>query len=144
MRAAVIVFPGSNCDRDAKIALEFATGFPADMVWHSDHNLPKVDLIVIPGGFSYGDYLRVGCMAGQSPIINEVKKHAEAGVCVLGGVRTAATPVVLSRRMLFIYFFGHVHVEHNFCLLLATWFWPPSWAVAVHACAHLARLGFRI
>ena len=84
MRAAVIVFPGSNCDRDAKIALEFATGFPADMVWHSDHNLPKVDLIVIPGGFSYGDYLRGGAMAAHSPIMREVKVAAEAGIPVLG------------------------------------------------------------
>ena len=84
MRAAVIVFPGSNCDRDAKIALEFATGFPADMVWHSDHNLPKVDLIVIPGGFSYGDYLRGGAMAAHSPIMREVKVAAESGIPVLG------------------------------------------------------------
>ena len=84
MRAAVIVFPGSNCDRDAKIALEFATGFPADMVLHSDHNLPKVDLIVIPGGFSYGDYLRGGAMAAHSPIMREVKVAAEGGIPVLG------------------------------------------------------------
>ena len=84
MRAAVIVFPGSNCDRDAKIALESATGIPADMVWHSDHDLPKVDLIVIPGGFSYGDYLRGGAMAAHSPIMREVKSAAEGGTPVLG------------------------------------------------------------
>ena len=69
MKAAVIVFPGSNCDRDAKVALETTTGQPVNMVWHGDNELPKVDLIVVPGGFSYGDYLRCGAMAAHSPIM---------------------------------------------------------------------------
>ena len=84
MRVAVIVFPGSNCDRDAKVALETATGQPVDMVWHGDHNLPKVDLIVVPGGFSYGDYLRAGAMAAKSPAMVETVARARAGVPVLG------------------------------------------------------------
>ncbi len=84
MKAAVIVFPGSNCDRDAKVALEIASGIPTDMVWHSDRDLPNVDLIVIPGGFSYGDYLRSGAMAAHSPIMREVKSAAERGTPVLG------------------------------------------------------------
>ena len=84
MRAAIIVFPGSNCDRDAKVALETTTRQPVDMVWHGDHDLPKVDLIVVPGGFSYGDYLRCGAMAAHSPIMREVKKAADKGVPTLG------------------------------------------------------------
>jgi len=84
VKAAVIVFPGSNCDRDAKIALETATSQPVDMVWHGQHNLPKVDLVVIPGGFSYGDYLRSGAMAAHSPIMRDVKTAAEGGMPVLG------------------------------------------------------------
>jgi phosphoribosylformylglycinamidine synthase I len=84
VRVAVIVFPGSNCDRDAKVALETATGQPVDMVWHGDHNLPKVDLIVVPGGFSYGDYLRCGAMAAHSPIMRDIKEAVGKGVPALG------------------------------------------------------------
>tara|TARA_B100000676_G_scaffold311856_1_gene383420 strand:- start:252 stop:941 length:690 start_codon:yes stop_codon:yes gene_type:complete len=84
VKAAVIVFPGSNCDRDAKVALEIASGIPTEMVWHRDRDLPNVDLIVIPGGFSYGDYLRSGAMAAHSPIMREVKSAAERGTPVLG------------------------------------------------------------
>jgi phosphoribosylformylglycinamidine synthase len=84
VKAAVIVFPGSNCDRDAAVALEQSTGAPAKMVWHRDTELPKVDLIVVPGGFSYGDYLRCGAMAAHSPIMREVKKAADKGARVLG------------------------------------------------------------
>ena len=84
MKAAVIVFPGSNCDRDVAVALRRATGTPPVMVWHRDTALPDPDLIVIPGGFSYGDYLRAGAMAAHSPIMQEVKARAEAGVAVLG------------------------------------------------------------
>ena len=70
MSAAVIVFPGSNCDRDCKVAVERSTGEPVSMVWHADTELPQgLDLIVIPGGFSYGDYLRCGAMAAQSPVM---------------------------------------------------------------------------
>lgn len=84
MKSAVIVFPGSNCDRDAAVALKNATGQAPVMVWHGDSELPKVDLIVVPGGFSYGDYLRAGAMAGNSPVMREVVAHAKSGGPVLG------------------------------------------------------------
>ena len=85
MKAAVIVFPGSNCDRDCKVAIERSTGAHVDMVWHGDTALPDgVDLIVLPGGFSYGDYLRCGAMASLSPIMAEVKAAAERGVATVG------------------------------------------------------------
>jgi phosphoribosylformylglycinamidine synthase subunit PurQ / glutaminase len=84
MKAAVIVFPGSNCDRDAAVALQAATGAAPAMVWHGDAELPKSDLIVLPGGFSYGDYLRSGAMAAHSPVMREVVKRARAGTPVLG------------------------------------------------------------
>ena len=83
MRSSVIVFPGSNCDRDIAVALE-KMQFKNQMVWHKESNLPKSDLIVIPGGFSYGDYLRSGAIAGKSLIIDEVKKAASRGCLVLG------------------------------------------------------------
>ncbi|MGD2131207.1 MAG: phosphoribosylformylglycinamidine synthase subunit PurQ [Maricaulaceae bacterium] len=85
MNAAVIVFPGSNCDRDCRDAVEKSTGSAPAMVWHRETTLPeKLDLIVIPGGFSYGDYLRCGAIAGRSPIMTEVAKAAERGVAVVG------------------------------------------------------------
>ncbi len=84
MRAAVVVFPGSNCDRDAAVALERATGQPTEMAWHGDTDLGQVDLIVLPGGFSYGDYLRSGAMAARSPIMKTVVDRAGKGVHVLG------------------------------------------------------------
>ena len=84
MKASVIVFPGSNCDRDAAVALEAATGTQPAMVWHGDAELPNSDLIVLPGGFSYGDYLRSGAMAAHSPVMREVVKRAKAGTPVLG------------------------------------------------------------
>jgi len=84
MKAAVIVFPGSNCDRDVQVALHQSMGSAPLMVWHGDTELPAVDLIVIPGGFSYGDYLRCGAMAAHSPIMTDVKARAQAGVPVLG------------------------------------------------------------
>ena len=83
MRSSVIVFPGSNCDRDVAIALE-KMQFKNQMIWHKDSVLPKSDLIVIPGGFSYGDYLRSGAIAGKSQIINEVIKAANSGCLILG------------------------------------------------------------
>lgn len=83
-RAAVIVFPGSNCDRDVVTALHSVTGAEPIRVWHGDTELPKVDLVVLPGGFSYGDYLRCGAMAAHSAIMREVKAHAEKGGYVLG------------------------------------------------------------
>jgi phosphoribosylformylglycinamidine synthase len=85
MKAAVIVFPGSNCDRDCKVAIERSTGAQVDMVWHGDTELPKgLDLIVLPGGFSYGDYLRCGAMASLSPIMGEVKVAAGRGFATVG------------------------------------------------------------
>jgi phosphoribosylformylglycinamidine synthase len=85
MKSAVIVFPGSNCDRDAARALERITGQKAHMVWHKDTELPAgLDLVVLPGGFSYGDYLRSGAMAARSPVVRAVIAHAERGGLVLG------------------------------------------------------------
>ncbi|SDG48508.1 phosphoribosylformylglycinamidine synthase subunit PurQ [Roseospirillum parvum] len=84
MRAAVIVFPGSNCDRDVAVSLRAATGHDPIMHWHADTELPKVDLIVLPGGFSHGDYLRSGAMAAHAPVMREVKARADQGVAVLG------------------------------------------------------------
>ncbi len=84
MSAAVIVFPGSNCDRDVAVSLEAAMGRAPLMVWHGDSTLPDVDLIVVPGGFSYGDYLRSGAMAANSPIMREVVARAKAGTPTLG------------------------------------------------------------
>jgi phosphoribosylformylglycinamidine synthase I len=84
VKSAVIVFPASNCDRDAKVALTEMTGKTPAMVWHQDSELPDVDLVVIPGGFSYGDYLRCGAMASQSPVMRAVKSHADKGGAVLG------------------------------------------------------------
>jgi len=84
MKAAVIVSPGSNCDRDVQVALRQSAGSDPIMHWHGDANLPDVDLIVVPGGFSYGDYLRAGALAAQSPVIREVVARANQGVPVLG------------------------------------------------------------
>lgn len=84
MQASVIVFPGSNCDRDVAICLEAATGKKPNMVWHGDSDLPYSDVIVLPGGFSYGDYLRCGSMAANSPIMKEVVLKAQKGAAVLG------------------------------------------------------------
>jgi phosphoribosylformylglycinamidine synthase len=85
MKAAVVVFPGSNCDRDCKTGIERSTGARVDMIWHQETALPDgLDLIVLPGGFSYGDYLRCGAMAAQSPVMREVVKAADDGVAVIG------------------------------------------------------------
>jgi phosphoribosylformylglycinamidine synthase I len=93
MKAAVIIFPGSNCDRDMYTTLNAAWGIKPDMlggehevvkVWHGDALLPEVDLVVLPGGFSYGDYLRCGAMAARSPIMKDVIRHAERGGLLLG------------------------------------------------------------
>ena len=84
MKASVIVFPGSNCDRDIQVALRNSIGGPVHMVWHGDSEMAKTDLIVLPGGFSYGDYLRCGAMSARSPIMREVVAQAESGVAVLG------------------------------------------------------------
>ena len=83
MKANVIVFPGSNCDRDVKVALE-KFQIQTTMVWHQENTLPKADLVVLPGGFSYGDYLRCGSMASKSNIMKDVIKHTENGGYLIG------------------------------------------------------------
>ena len=83
MKASVIVFPGSNCDRDIQVALE-QFQITTTMVWHQETSLPKCDLVVLPGGFSYGDYLRCGSMASKSKVMNEVVRHANNGGYVFG------------------------------------------------------------
>lgn len=84
MKAAVVVFPGSNCDTDCFHALRDVMKTPVEFVWHKKANLPKTDLVVLPGGFSYGDYLRTGAVARFSPAMNAVKKHADEGRLVIG------------------------------------------------------------
>ena len=84
MKSAIIVFPGSNREKDAEAALTEISGTPPVLVWHRDTELPKVDLVLVPGGFSYGDYLRCGAIAAHSPILREVKARAEKGMAVLG------------------------------------------------------------
>ena len=84
MKAAVLVFPGSNCDRDLAVAFR-AAGFDTEMVWHKDTELPgDVDLVGVPGGFSYGDYLRCGAIAAQSPIAKALRNHADRGGYAIG------------------------------------------------------------
>jgi phosphoribosylformylglycinamidine synthase len=85
LKSAVIVFPGSNCDRDMAVALEEVSGKAPAMVWHRESELPQgLDLIAVPGGFSYGDYLRSGAMAANSPVMRAVKEAADRGIAVLG------------------------------------------------------------
>ena len=85
MKSAVIVFPGSNCDRDMAVALELVTGRAPVMIWHRETELPDgLDIVAVPGGFSYGDYLRSGAMAAQSPVMRAVVQAAGRGVSVLG------------------------------------------------------------
>ena len=106
MKTAVIVFPGSNCDRDMAVALRDATGAAPAMVWHKDSRLPDgLDLIAVPGGFSFGDYLRCGAIAAQSPIMREVVAFAGRGGHVLGVcngfqvlIETGLLPGVLMRN----------------------------------------------
>jgi phosphoribosylformylglycinamidine synthase subunit PurQ / glutaminase len=83
MKAAVLQFPGSNCDRDMAVALE-KSGFDVTVVWHKDASLPKVDLVAVPGGFSFGDYLRCGAIAAQSPVFQGLVDHVHAGGYALG------------------------------------------------------------
>jgi len=106
MKTAVIVFPGSNCDRDMAVALRDATGTAPAMVWHKDSRLPEgLDLIAVPGGFSFGDYLRCGAIAAQSPVMREVAAFAQKGGHVLGVcngfqvlIETGLLPGVLMRN----------------------------------------------
>lgn len=84
MKTAIIVFPGSNRERDMATALRRSFGSDPLMVWHKDTDLPDIDLVVVPGGFSYGDYLRAGAMGAHSPVMRTVKDRADKGVAVLG------------------------------------------------------------
>lgn len=84
MRAAVVTFPGSNCDRDLVVAMEACFGRPVARVWYADRELPPVDLVGLPGGFSFGDYLRCGAIAARAPIMEAVRRHAARGGYVLG------------------------------------------------------------
>ncbi len=84
MRAAIVIFPGTNRERDMAIALRQASGHAPALLWHGETSLPKLDLIVLPGGFSHGDYLRCGAMAAQSPIMPAIRAFAEAGGHILG------------------------------------------------------------
>ena len=97
MKSAVIIFPGSNCDRDIAVALE-KMQFKNNMVWHKESVLPKSDLIVIPGGFSYGDYLRSGAIAAKSNILSEVIRAGEKGSLILNssGFPKLIGPILLS------------------------------------------------
>ena len=122
MKGSVFVFPGSNCDRDAPVALEAATGQAPAMVWHGDSEIPASDLIVLPGGFSYGDYLRSGAMAAHSPVMREVVARARGGTPVLGIcngfqvlTETGLLPGVLMRNatLKFVCKDVHLRVERN-------------------------------
>jgi len=127
MISSVIVFPGSNCDRDIAVALE-KFQIKNKMVWHNESNLPKSDLVVLPGGFSYGDYLRTGSIASKSRIINDVIKHAKNGGLVLGIcngfqilIETGLLPGILLRnkKLRFLsknVFLKVVNMENEFCL----------------------------
>ena len=84
MRIAIIVFPGSNCDRDMMVAVESLTGRRPALIWHKQNNLDPIDLAIIPGGFSFGDYLRCGALAAHSPIMNALHDHAARGGAILG------------------------------------------------------------
>ena len=84
MRISVVIFPGSNCDRDMMVAVERITGRRPAMVWHKETGLDSSDLVIVPGGFSFGDYLRCGALAARSPIMEAVLDHASRGGAILG------------------------------------------------------------
>jgi phosphoribosylformylglycinamidine synthase len=127
MKSSVIVFPGSNCDRDIAVALE-KFQIKNQMVWHNETNLPKSDLVVLPGGFSYGDYLRTGCIAGKSRIINDVINHAKKGGLILGIcngfqilIETGLLPGALlkNKKLRFLsknVFLKVININNQFCL----------------------------
>ena len=119
MKSTVIIFPGSNCDRDMDVALK-KYGFKNHMIWHDDINLPKCDLVVLPGGFSYGDYLRCGSIAGKSKIIKSVIDFAYSGGLVLGVcngfqilTETGLLPGVLLQNKYLNFICKNVHVKIN-------------------------------
>ena len=119
MKSSVITFPGSNCDRDMDVALK-KFGFKNKMVWHNDLEIPKSDLVVLPGGFSYGDYLRCGSMAAKSKIMNSVINFAKSGGLVLGVcngfqilVEAGLVPGVLLRNKYLEFICKNVFVKVN-------------------------------
>ena len=126
MKSTIIVFPGSNCDRDISVALS-KFQITNNMLWHNESSLPKTDLVVLPGGFSYGDYLRTGCIASKSLIINEVINHAKKGGLILGIcngfqilIETGLLPGVLLRnkKLKFIsknVFLKVIDTKNRFC-----------------------------
>ena len=126
MKSSVIVFPGSNCDRDVAVALE-KFQIKNQMVWHNETILPKCDLVVLPGGFSYGDYLRTGCIASKSKIINSIIEHVKKGGLVLGIcngfqilIETELLPGVLLRnkKLKFLsknVFLKVINTDNRFC-----------------------------
>ena len=127
MKSSVIVFPGSNCDRDVAVALE-KFKIKNEMVWHDEVSLPKCDLVVLPGGFSYGDYLRTGCIASKSRIINSIVEHAKKGGLILGIcngfqilIETGLLPGTLLRnkKLKFIsknILLKVINTDNNFCI----------------------------
>ena len=119
MKSSVIIFPGSNCDRDMDVALK-KFGFKNQMVWHNDFNLPKSDLIILPGGFSYGDYLRCGSIAAKSKIIKSVVDFANSGGLVVGVcngfqilIETGLLPGALLRNKYLEFICKNVFVKIN-------------------------------
>ena len=126
MKSSVIVFPGSNCDRDVAVALE-KFQIKNQMVWHDETSLPKCDLVILPGGFSYGDYLRTGCIASKSKIINAIIDHAKKGGLILGIcngfqilIETGLLPGALLRnkKLKFLsknVFLKVINTDNNFC-----------------------------
>ena len=119
MKSSVIIFPGSNCDRDMDVALK-KFGFKNQMVWHNDLNLPKSDLIILPGGFSYGDYLRCGSIAAKSKIIKSVVEFANSGGLVVGVcngfqilIETGLLPGALLRNKYLEFICKNVFVKIN-------------------------------
>ena len=119
MKSSVITFPGSNCDRDMDVALK-KFGFNNKMIWHNDNELPKSDLVVLPGGFSYGDYLRCGSMASKSKIMHAVINFAKSGGLVLGIcngfqilVETGLVPGVLLRNKYLEFVCKNVFIKIN-------------------------------
>jgi len=119
MKSSVIIFPGSNCDRDMDVALK-KFGFKNQMVWHNDPNLPKSDLIILPGGFSYGDYLRCGSIAAKSKIIKSVVEFANSGGLVVGVcngfqilIETGLLPGALLRNRYLEFICKNVFVKIN-------------------------------
>ena len=127
MKSSVIVFPGSNCDRDIAVALE-KFQIKNLMIWHNETNLPKSDLVILPGGFSYGDYLRTGCIASKSRIMHDITKHAKEGGLILGIcngfqilIETGLLPGVLlkNKKLRFIsknVYLKVINIENQFCL----------------------------